>query len=251
VWKVLRASVAGSSHLKAGFPCQDAHAGVSVRSRDGDVLVVACADGAGSAAHSDIGAQLAAEALVHAAVKLIEGRELASIADQDLLECFRAARSTIEQRADELQEPKRELACTLLCAIVGERDALYAQLGDGLIVVREGEEYVPALWPALGEHLNDTHFLTDDGFEAHVAFAKRAASAEVSLTTDGLQMLAANFAARTIHQGFFSPFFAQLQQAEPADALVTPLQDFLASEAINARTDDDKTLILAVRDGAR
>ena len=58
-WIVLGASVTGSSHLKASLPCQDAHAYCLV----GDsTLIIAVADGLGSAAHAEIAAQIAVSA---------------------------------------------------------------------------------------------------------------------------------------------------------------------------------------------
>jgi len=70
---------------------------------------------------------------------------------------------------------------------------------------------------------------------------------EVALLTDGLQMLALNFAARKPHAPFFEPLFTALRGAVSPDDLVVPLRAFLDSDAVNSRTDDDKTLVLATR----
>ena len=70
---------------------------------------------------------------------------------------------------------------------------------------------------------------------------------ELALLTDGLQMLALRFADKSVHGPFFLPMFQALRAAESASALQTPLRDFLNSPAVNRRTDDDKTLILATR----
>jgi hypothetical protein len=249
VWKLLRASVAGSSHVKAGTLCQDAHAGTSMRPHGENYLVVACADGAGSAERSDEGAAAAVAEFVKAACDLLQAK--AEITPASVVDCFRAARKAVDERAEKLETPKRELACTLLGAIVGEQQAFFGQIGDGLIVVRENEEYLPVFWPRAGDYLNDSDFLTDENYEEQVQFIQRAAPAEVALTTDGLQMLMANLNARTVHQGFFTPIFTQLRQAADPEVLLAPLRAFLESPAINERTDDDKTLLLAVRDGLR
>src|SRR5471030_1755942 len=55
-WRVFGASVRGKSHLDKGLPCQDAHAQVVVD----DILVAIVCDGAGSARHSEQGAQFVA-----------------------------------------------------------------------------------------------------------------------------------------------------------------------------------------------
>jgi hypothetical protein len=242
VWKILRASVPGSAHVKAKTPCQDAHAAMATG--DG-VLVVACADGAGSAQRSHEGATAAAAEFVSAACALVrEGREPGQAL---VLDCFRAARKAVEERALGVEVSRRELACTLLGAIVGKDDAWFGQIGDGLIVVGEKGEYSPVFWPHAGDYLNDSDFLTDERYEARVQLAQRKTPGELALTTDGLQLLMANLAARSIHNGFFAPIFARLREADDESALLAPLQEFLASAAVNARTDDDKTLLLAVR----
>lgn len=247
-WKLLRASVPGSAHVKAGTPCQDAHAVAEACSSREPFLVVACADGAGSAARSGEGAEAAAAGFVAAACTLAEqDPPPAQDARAAMLSCFRAARKAVEARAASLDVPRRELACTLLGGIVGEGQATFGQIGDGLIVVREGEDYRPVFWPRIGDYLNESDFLTDEGYEAQIQLAERPAPAEVALTTDGLQMLLANFAARSIHRGFFAPIFGRLREAEHEDELLAALRDFLGSPAVNERTDDDKTLLLAVR----
>jgi protein phosphatase 2C-like protein len=240
-WKLLRASVPGSAHVKAGTPCQDAHAATATPA----FLVVACADGAGSALRSQEGAEAAAEGFVAAACGLVE-RDLAP-GEEAVSICFRAARRAVDERAASLEVRPRELACTLLGAIIGEDKAWFGQIGDGLIVVRDGEQYLPVFWPRIGDYLNDSDFLTDDGYETQVQVALRPAPAELALTTDGLQMLMANLAAHSIHQGFFAPIFARLRQSQDESELLGPLRDFLASAPVNERTDDDKTLLLAVR----
>ena len=253
MWKLLRASVPGSSHAKAGTQCQDSHAGTATKPHGEHFLVVACADGAGSAARSEEGAAAATAGFVSAACGFLDAQ--ADLTRESLVDCFRAARKSVEERAAKLDVPARELACTLLAAIVGEKEAWFAQVGDGLIVVRGGvrgnEEYLPVFWPRVGDYLNDSDFLTDDTYEKQLQFAQRPAPRELALSTDGLQMLMANISARTIHQGFFSPIFSQLKQAQEPDELLVPLREFLSSAAVNERTDDDKTLLLALRDGLR
>jgi hypothetical protein len=249
VWKLLRASVPGSSHAKAGTQCQDSHAGTATKPHGEHFLVVACADGAGSAARSEEGAAAATAGFVSAACDFLATQ--AEVTRESLVECFRAARKSVEERAAKLDMPARELACTLLAAIVGEKEAFFAQVGDGLIVVRGNDEYLPVFWPRVGDYPNDSDFLTDETYEKQLQFAQRPAPKELALSTDGLQTLMANISARTIHQGFFSPIFAQLKAAREPDELLVPLRDFLSSAAVNERTDDDKTLLLALRDGLR
>jgi hypothetical protein len=70
---------------------------------------------------------------------------------------------------------------------------------------------------------------------------------EVSLLTDGLQMLALCLGDKRVHSPFFLPMFRALRATDSTSALQKPFRDFLSSPRVNDRTDDDKTLILATR----
>ena len=68
----------------------------------------------------------------------------------------------------------------------------------------------------------------------------------MALFTDGLQTLALDY-TRAAHSPFFAPMFAALSSETEPGGLLGPLSAFLESPAVNERTDDDKTLILATR----
>ena len=70
---------------------------------------------------------------------------------------------------------------------------------------------------------------------------------ELALLTDGLQPLALHYSTRRTHQPFFAPMFERLRASQPGEGLAGALRQFLSSAAVNARTDDDKTLVLATR----
>ena len=67
-WMVSGGSVTGTSHRRVGLPCQDS----SSYCIAGEVLIAAVADGAGSAALSDVGSTLAAETSVRTAERLLK-----------------------------------------------------------------------------------------------------------------------------------------------------------------------------------
>jgi hypothetical protein len=136
----------------------------------------------------------------------------------------------------------------LLFAIVGETVAAFAQVGDGVIVIRDGDKYQPVFWPQSGEYVNTTNFVTDEAIAETLAFSLRSGPVEeLALLTDGLQALALNFAERSVHQPFFQPMFQKMRQAPPGQRLTSALRRFLDSPAVNQRSDDDKTLLLATR----
>jgi hypothetical protein len=140
----------------------------------------------------------------------------------------------------------RELACTLLAAVLDTECAVLSQIGDGAIIYRDGGGYQIAFWPQSGEYANTTNFLTDGAFEDHVLVRLVAPGPDgIALLTDGLQPLALHYATQTAHAPFFDPMLDALRLEMDPDRLRDPLNQFLASRAVCERTDDDKTLVLA------
>lgn len=249
MWKLLYQSVTGSSHVKTAGVCQDACLAAPIQLESERVLVAACADGAGSAAFSQIGSRAACADILDAVARdLQDGVSVADISRDHIVKWFRLVHEHLAAKALEMEIPMRELACTLLLAVIGESVAAFGQVGDGSIVVLGPQGYEAVAWPeAAGEYLNLTHFVTEPAFETHLVSTFRLEVQEVALLTDGLQMLALDFSERRPHAPFFQPLFSALRGAASPDDLIVPLRTFLESDSINSRTDDDKTLVLATR----
>lgn len=249
MWKLLYESVPGVSHEAVGLPCQDHSLSEWIETAGETVLLVACADGAGSADHADIGARVACEAITgQVRDAVVNGTRIPDINGDMVTAWHRRVRERLSAEADRRSARLRDFACTLLTAIVGEGQAVFSQVGDGAIVLREGDGYRTVFWPQSGEYLNTTNFLTDEEFDRRLEFRAHAERVdELALFTDGLQMLTLRYADRSVHRPFFEPMFLALRAADSASALQAPLRDFLTSPAVNGRTDDDKTLILATR----
>lgn len=243
-WTVLGESVTGTSHRGRNTPCQDAFRVRPFGPAD-DWLVVVVADGAGSASHSDIGATLACDEFIRRAEAL--GPDALSTREV-MLALFADVRAVLVAEAERREVKPRELACTALMAIVGPASAAVAQLGDGAIVFGDGNGYRAAFWPEPAEYANATDFLTDERFADALQFDTTTDPvSEVAVFTDGLQRLALDFITRTPHVPFFQPLFAEVRAAPDPEVLVGPFRVFIDSPRVNERTDDDKTLVLAVR----
>ncbi len=251
-WRYVYASVKGTSHYASDTPCQDCSLVSPVSTRDGEpVLVLVVADGAGSAAHADIGAQLACSAFVEVV--------LSSLHDGGTVESLTpaAAAGWITHVVDRLvtyaygaEVNLRDLASTFVAAVLGSSAAAYFQIGDGAIVIASNGGYSPVFWPQSGEYANMTHFLTDESSIDRLQFKLALESPDdIALLSDGLQMLALKYSTKEVHPPFFRPLFSRLR-AEPeeqVEALREGLIAWLESSQISKRTDDDKTLVLAVR----
>lgn len=211
-------------------------------------MVAACADGAGSAELSQEGARIACTRIVQLVCRDLQAGLVADQIDRaQFVDWFRSVRAAIEEEAQARQVLSRQLACTLLVVVAGSSTTAVAQLGDGAIVVRGTDGFVAAFWPQTGEFLNLTHFVTDDTFERAMEVAKLGRVDEVAMMTDGLQMLALDYAKRVPHQQFFRPMFDALRASDAPDELLVPFRRFLDSPQVNDKTDDDKTLVVATR----
>jgi len=249
MWKAIYESVAGTSHTEGGTPCQDACRVKEVVESGEIFLVSVCADGAGSAEHSKVGATVTCDLFVELAVHAIRCGEIqCGFAKSNALQWCDKIRSVLCERAAELDVPMREVACTLLGAVIGESASVFLQIGDGAMVIANDGEYEPVFWPQSGEYANTTNFLTDPNFEESLEYCARDTRiSNFAAFTDGLERLALRFRDKTVHVPFLAPLLDAIADADDVEKYFEALRQFLESENINERTNDDKTLILATR----
>jgi len=253
-WRYASASVIGTAHLDTALPCQDA---CMARQINEEVLLLVLSDGAGSATHSDEGATLVCSSLLELVTGFFQGNKgIAEVGAETAYEWFGAIVDRLHKYAATCDLQPRDLACTLVAALLAPEASVFLHLGDGAIVTCREGHYEVASWPDNGEYANTTYFITDDrAIERLRVLLREPPADEIALFSDGLQMLALQFSTRQPHTPFFDPMFSRLrceQSGESATVLYL-LADYLNSPVINGRTDDDKTLILASRalQGAR
>jgi hypothetical protein len=248
-WKLLAGSAAGTSHEHRGEPCQDYVHTLLVEEGPAPALIVACADGAGSASHAGLGARLACLTFIRlASAALRDGFPISAIDSGCIRGWHEQIRGQLSLEACLRNLELRDFACTLLTAVVGDGAAVFSQIGDGAIVYREAGALKTAFWPQAGEYASTTFFLTGEDFAEKLAFLALGQRVdELALITDGLQPLALHYASRTVHAPFFDPMFETLRSSPPAEQLEGPFRQFLSSKPVNDRTDDDKSLVLATR----
>lgn len=249
-WRVVNASEVGTSHLGVNRPCEDSSwASVDVTPSGIEVLSILVSDGAGSAARGGDGAEMAVQAAADFMATKLAQPEFA-FNDALAVDLVVAVRSRIYAAAELEGLTARDFACTLLGAISSKLGTVVFQVGDGGVVIDVGAGLEVAVVPMAGEYANMTHFVTDkDAVKMLVTKPFQTAASRVAVFSDGLQRLALNMATNTAHEPFFVPFFKVLAGASEAqeDELRAALVRFLASPAVNERTDDDKTLALAVQ----
>ena len=247
IWTWAAASCRGISHALEGSRRQDAFA-CCTAGPHADQLVAALCDGAGSASMGGEGASLVARALSlrareHYATSLIAPD------DETLLTWIDEARELIYTAARKREVAPREFAATLILVLSDGTDTTIAHIGDGCAVAKDAAsgEWQALTWPSHGEYASTTFFITDE--KPRICIQRRSSpiSALVAFT-DGMERLALDFASLKPHAPFFEGILGPVlkSSATGRDAkLSQQLARYLDSAAVNARTDDDKTLLVA------
>ena len=295
-WQVVGAVVRGVSHERMGMPCQDAQ---DYRILPNGTLLIALADGAGSASFSDQGARCAVNEALNSLTVAVEGGLPAEVdAWRSLLRAvFDTARAAVlwlaatnaaegvakgqgvdlgelaapddsegpagleepvllgsAARAEPRRLPERAYATTLTCAVATADRLVVGQIGDGVVVAGEGEQLFSVTHLQRGEYANETHFLTQPGaLEQLFIEVIEHPVRELAVMSDGLIRLALKMPEQEPFVPFFRPLFrvttaiGQPGGAPDRTEAARQLSSFLSSERVNARTDDDKSLVLAVR----
>lgn len=249
MWRYIAQCVQGPRHSAGGTPCQD-HCLVRVLGDEPDTALVACvADGAGYSDISEVGSALACESIVASATShFVSGRSFAGLQADDVLPWCEEARRKISDFADSRQHNIRQYATTLCAAIVSAKGSVFFQIGDGAIIARRNAAFGVVFWPQSGEYVNTTNFLTSLEFRERLqVFATDEGFSDIALVTDGIERLVLKFDSLTPHPPFFQPLFEALRSASDWEGLARDLRQFLQSDSVRNKSDDDKTLILASR----
>ncbi len=248
MWQFVAASVAGTSHAADSVPCQDAVKVESIQANGSDLLIVICSDGAGSATHAQKGAEKAVAtgmAIVHNYLKVTELRNLSR---SQIESWYSMIREALNDEARTLGVEISDLHCTLLIAILSRERSVFAQLGDGAMVIDRGGKLEVVFWPQSGEFTNTTYFITGEDFTQHLEIQMiDELVSHFAAFTDGMERLVLNFSGRCPHEPFFNQMFDTVRSCSNLTSLTHDLITFLNSQPVNERTDDDRTLVLAVR----
>lgn len=244
-WQAIGASVRGTSHIRINLPCQDSH---EIRIISNEQLLVAVADGLGSAAHSEEGAKIAVKTALDTLEESLSTESILHLEKwgEVLKKAFSCAIQKLQDTAVEAKIPLREYGTTLIVAVIQNDWIAIGHLGDGAVVeMLRNNEIKTISPPQRGEYANEVMPLTGQGALDAVRITIHQNEVEaLALLTDGLQNLCIQNQTNEPYARFFAPFF---------DAIKTPLNieessgkivEFLDSERVRSKTDDDKTLVI-------
>lgn len=256
-WRAIARSAIGTIHQKQQMPCQDFG---DYRILN-DVIVGAVADGAGSAKYADIGAKLAVKTVLGYLAGIEEWlrkRKNFCLVTQEPLSNEQARRlfaKTVKKVVAALQKHAAsndysvdDLACTLLVFVATPYWIAAMQIGDGLIVVRSNQKNYQLLFPPdKGEFINETTFVTSANALDKMQVDVLAGNQEfICAATDGLERVAVRMSDWTPFAPFFQPLQDYVLETSDLEQEDEYIQNFLNSDRLNARTDDDKTLLLCL-----
>lgn len=252
-WGWVAAKATGTSHLRMGRGCDDYGGCTLVQVPDGNVLILAVSDGAGSAEHAATGARLTTLAFSRRAAAFVKsGGNVASLSQQTALDWLDDIRDRIARAANKQGCAPRDYAATLIGCVVTPDHTTFVHVGDGAAVVRlvESLEWQIGTWPNHGEYASTTYFVTDDPQPKINVTHVKGRAGEVAIFSDGLERLVLDFSNQTAFAPFFDKIFAPLTDTSLARRdrrLSGHLTTLLNSQSICDKTDDDKTLFLAKR----
>lgn len=236
--------ITGRGHRVKGIPCQDAYASELFFPSH---LVIAIADGLGSAPRSDLGAHCAVESAVNAVTCLMAK----GLTDSNLLlhEGIVNARKALFEKAALEICPVRELACTILLIIASKDGIAVAHIGDGAVVIK-GSGIVRILSePQNSEYVNVVVPLTSEDWEEALRIYSSIEPIEcIAAFTDGLQnaaLLKVNTAYKPF-EAFFNPLFSYAIKIEDVNTAENDIKELLMSEKVQGSSNDDMTLVISV-----
>jgi hypothetical protein len=253
MWRWAGACAIGTSHIKSGLECQDRAACRTVDTSSGPVIVAVVSDGAGSAQKAAIGATIVCiEVHRRTAAYLRSGGLLSRIDAECVAEWIDSIRDRIGVAAKAAGLTPRDYAATLVALLADSNRAVVLHVGDGAAAIRERETQqwsVPS-WPFHGEYASVTRFVIDDPQPQFEVVHIDAPIDRFAVFSDGIEYLVLDQRKKSAP----APFFEHLLQ--PVNAwegygrsrkLSRHLRNYLSSETVCARTDDDNSLILGAR----
>mgnify|MGYP002779366085 CR=1 FL=1 len=248
-WNAVGCSVLGTSHKETNIDCQDyvAHH----IDKDKKIIIGAVADGAGSAKYSQYGSKVSVETTISYLKEWYCKNGIQAPTEDEARELFTVileeVRAGLTDKAKEIDCHLGELASTLIVFVSTPNWTMAMQIGDGFIVtkLRDSESYHLVFLPSKGEYVNETTFVTSSDALAEMCVAVIDGTQEfICASTDGLERMAIDFSSLKAHPKFFEPFYLGIKEYGVNEESEKILEDWLNSDEVNKRTNDDKTLLL-------
>ncbi|MEO0284855.1 MAG: PP2C family serine/threonine-protein phosphatase [candidate division WOR-3 bacterium] len=236
---VIGGSVIGPSHLRKNLPCQDACAYKVSQNK----VIVAVADGLGSASKSNEGATFVVKEIVDS----LEKEE--KLNKRNLKKYIGLSREKLKRKAIECGGKFEDFASTLIVVVVERRKVIVAHIGDGAVVGQTKNGLEVLSYPEESEYINEVIPLTYENWERHLRFSIYNKKFEcIAVMTDGCHRAAFKKEKDTLipFEGFFNPIFSYSKKIKDPKEGTEEIIKLLSSKKINEYMEDDKTLLIIV-----
>lgn len=155
-WIMMGNTAQGRSHLAKNVPCQDKVFCLL----QGGTSVIALADGAGSAAHSELGAEAATKTVCDYVANNFDAIVGTSNVMDVKHNILNHVLSALQEISNDFTWELTSLASTLLFVAVKGETCLVGHIGDGVICCRANGTLKAISLPSNGEFANSTTFVT-------------------------------------------------------------------------------------------
>jgi hypothetical protein len=243
------ASVVGTSHLSTETPCHDNHAYKILPNGLGFIACVS--DGMGSASHAELGSLTASTFIVEFLEKYLDVK----MSDEEIItlikEGFIETNDQLHDVANQNEVNIKDLNATLLVFVSFHDRQFYGQVGDCAAIGKIGDSYEVIAKQQRGEYANATFSICNlESIENGIYEKCDKFYPMVSLMSDGIESISISAKDKAVSHLFYDPFFKVFSHENyNQEEVQKSLERFLASERINKKTDDDKTLLfIEVRD---
>lgn len=252
-WKIVGASVIGTSHERLGGRCEDAWSFHNLKVKEGFCLGICVCDGAGSAPKGWVGAGAASRLVPE---WITSNFEILYRGDDDLWRksFWKNIRKPIEIMASRSKSKLKDYACTVVSSVVhSDGRWMVVHIGDGAVVGRFENGSRILSFPAKGEHANETYFLTDASLQ-NSATLTRGSSEDKSGVLTGFALFSDGLEGSLISKsdGQVAPAVSQmlgwLDGYDASDVLPALKKNLI--DVFRPLTSDDCTLVIATKNQA-
>lgn len=252
-WTFGAASVRGTSHVKNSTRIQDAkRCFETIHGDSPSVFSAIISDGAGSASHGGQGASIVCRTIAEAVRAHFEVSAETIPTAEIIWDWLDQVRDRISHAATSRSLTPRDFAATMILVISNGSQTLSAHIGDGAVVARNmaDQKWLTISEPENGEYASTTYFVTDAGVP-RMRIGEWAEDIDaIFVFSDGIENLVFDNTTREPFEGFFKPMtkpFASSETLGRDHYLSERLSTYLNGAKFAELTDDDKSLIIAVR----
>ena len=238
---IFGASVKGEHHVKNKTDSQDVWGYKHINS---DASIIVVSDGAGSSKEGRLGAEL----VVNSIIGIIE--KSSGLKRNNLQESVKGAiyyaREVLEGKSLELEIELKEFASTLIILLVNnEGHAFIGHIGDGAVVGKIKGKLEIVSEPEKSEYVNETTFLTSDGWKSALRLTEVKKFNSLAIFTDGIQrgVLIKEGKGYLPYENFFNPLFDYASEVKDEQKASEDVEKLLKSENFQKISEDDKTLV--------